>query len=170
MQVCCLWWGQRLWQNHLQWHWWLSRVPLLLPEMTQSGQAGGWRVPLMPPPPCPSQGHARCPPRLPCQAVNSGQRRVEGQALAASSRSLPVEGPQDAEGFSVKDQTSPGGFMVWADARGDRKCSKWGSPLLLQLNGCFLWQSGLGNGFCFSFFLFFDDSHIIKLTPLNYAT
>ena len=27
-----------------------------------------------------------------------------------------------------------------------------------------------GDGFCFVFFFFFDDSHIIKFTPLNYAT
>ena len=83
-------------------------------------------MPLRPPTSCPSQGHAWCPPWLLCQAVNSGQRRVEGHALAASSRSLPVEGPQDAEGFSVKDQTSPGGFTVRADAGGDRKYSKCG--------------------------------------------
>lgn len=44
---------------------------------------------------------------------------------------------------------------VWADARGDRKCSKWGSHPASPVKWLFSMAVRAGDGFCFSFLFFF---------------
>ena len=73
-------------------------------------------------------------------------------------------GLQEAEGLSVKDQTSPGGLVVWADASQDWK--QMGQLLILQLNVCFLRQSWLGLGLG-GFLLFFLRWFTYKIHPFK---
>lgn len=137
-------------KSHLQWHWWLLQAPLFPSGITQSGKAGGDRMLLRPPRQCPSQGHAQHPPRLPCQAVNSGKRRVEGKPLAAGSTG-GVQGP-----------FFRGGLTVWAGSSDDGSqmvCCCFSSE-----RSSFPGTQGWGG-----FFVWFrSNSHvIIKFTLLN---
>lgn len=148
-------------KSHLHWPWWLLRALLLSPLGSHSqAKLVSDRTLQRPPLQCPSQGHAHCPTWLPCQAMNSGQRRVEGKALAASSQSsagwpLPspgCQGLQEAGRALACSPSLPKEFGVWADARRDRK--KRSQSLPLQLNACFLIAVRAGEGFIFLFLNF----------------
>lgn len=104
----------------------------------------------------------RMPPRPPSHVLSKDMPRVhhgslvkqgtEGRGVVvgwAERHWLPATSPwqqglQEAEGFSVKHQTPPGGLIVWADANKDSK--QMGQLLVLQLNGYYLRTIRAGDG------------------------
>lgn len=112
---------------------------------------------------CPSQGHVQCPPRLPRQAVNSGQRRAGGAGDAGCRQQVLSRGAgrRPAE-LNMQLLSSQGTLVVWADATEDRK--QTGQRLLLQLYVHFLMAVGSEEGF---FFPPRYNSHIIPYSPFR---
>lgn len=138
-------------KNHLQWPQWMLWT-LLPPGTIQSGKASD-RVPLQSPLQCPSQGHAKCPAWLSCQAVNSEGRKAQGRLwLSAEALVMPplwLSGLAGGCGrFSRQWQTS------WSiSCLGCQGRKKHLGAAFSQQNIPFLWQSEPGRDYSLWWYL-----------------